>query len=98
PPALHPFPTRRSSDLAAVVRRIRNRSVAGIHHPARDDNAHLPTASTAAGRLRVWRSEFALDRSAAPLHTAGGFPGKRNRQGLSQDRKSTRLNSSHVKI
>src|SRR5690606_41513542 len=89
---LHSFPTRRSSDLAAVARRkvldghaavvrLANRRVVLEHHlplstPPRQDGAPQKD-----GKLR-------------PAHAMPVSEGV----DVAEDRKSTRLNSSHVKI
>src|SRR5690606_41801690 len=92
PLVLHSFPTRRSSDLAfrwrptaALPRRLRRFCL----HLSTGDAAlvaGLDRRSTRRWRLLVWR---------VPRHRS-------HSRGLgtefSRDRKSTRLNSSHVKI
>src|SRR5690606_41985931 len=69
--ALHSFPTRRSSDLAAASTR------SGPTSPASTSSAATSSAATSSGRCTA-----AAGNGAAPA----------------LDRKSTRLNSSHVKI
>src|SRR5207302_4732985 len=88
-PDLHSFPTRRSSDLRPVDRGPDGRGAPG---PGGDlyGAGHRPAAGgrpAANGRA---------DRHARPLTRRG--PGAEADPGRSADRKSTRLNSSHVKI
>src|SRR5207249_11624645 len=82
-PALHSFPTRRSSDLAVRPRRHRvDRDAV-----ARPGRAALPVLRT-------------LRRMSAPtprLSRATRLQGEAGAR-LPRDRKSTRLNSSHVSI
>src|SRR5690606_40393429 len=87
----HSVPTRRSSDLLVVEHQVPR---VGL----RDDHALRAVESAIAADL-----EEALDLLVDPadrLHVAelvhGTGHGERLAQG--QDRKSTRLNSSHVKI
>src|SRR5690606_42038392 len=91
---LHSFPTRRSSDLARPSRspragpdRIRRDA---IRRPARGGGPHL-SAPSGFGR--------AVPRASAEI---GGLVGPVGLVWLEsrarRDRKSTRLNSSHVKI
>src|SRR5690606_41393858 len=93
-PPLHPFPTRRSSDL----------SVCGSLGPGGellsiDDPTHDLSASVHCGRGKPSFSKGTphADRHSQILQYRQGLrlhPAGRRRQ----DRKSTRLNSSHVKI
>src|SRR5205814_9305522 len=73
PPHPHPFPTRRSSDLAG--------------RPARDRGRASPKHADAKNECDVW---------SKPAHLLLERPG-RQRVFIS-DRKSTRLNSSHLGI
>src|SRR5690606_41592672 len=77
---LHPFPTRRSSDLAPRSRRVRRSPPASPGRCGRGSS----------GWCR--RSAWMLLRFPV-LHLAPNIP-----RGCGGDRKSTRLNSSHVKI
>src|SRR5690606_41604512 len=85
PGALHSFPTRRSSDLDGTI---------GLR-------GFLPAPSQALGHLEQGREvgPHMAGREAghdhAPLVTPGIALGREQTQ---LDRKSTRLNSSHVKI
>src|SRR5207253_10158388 len=72
PLALHPFPTRRSSDLQGVA--------------------------AAAGGARLQRDDHEPDARLLLGVAARRRPGGRRRSRGQQDRKSTRLNSSHVAI
>src|SRR5699024_12803353 len=87
PPVLHPFPTRRSSDL-----------------PARTPDPVRPKftgqrISLGRGSGSIQPSTL-LDRPRSPIVT--GRPAARIEEwvsaGTTGDRKSTRLNSSHVSI
>src|SRR5690606_41450145 len=92
--ALHSFPTRRSSDLVllaavaqplvVVVHRDRQRALGGVlaDHVLVEDRADL-------GRRR----QLALLVAAGAIDT-----GLVTNDVVAKDRKSTRLNSSHVKI
>src|SRR5690606_41339339 len=71
-PALHSFPTRRSSDLALLY--AAHHAIAAVIHHQQDQVALL-------------------------LHHRGHFTNTQHQAPIThQDRKSTRLNSSHVKI
>src|SRR5690606_41177227 len=86
--ARHSFPTRRSSDLV-YLEAVRLRMAGLTENPGRD---------------RAWQNE--IDRATALYSEAGGeFPAPLDApehlvrtRWLIEDRKSTRLNSSHVKI
>src|SRR5690606_41420930 len=83
PRPLHSFPTRRSSDLSFYARRAVTQVPAD---QAREDRGRAGEAGEAA------LGDRAMVRAAQHMkaHPA--------RSGREQDRKSTRLNSSHVKI
>src|SRR5690606_40135314 len=87
PRALHSFPTRRSSDLAAV----------GISRGLRSRQRHVEDRVVREygerGEQQRARRRFQNRRSDAELGFSFHFSSL-----LSRDRKSTRLNSSHVKI
>src|SRR5690606_42101987 len=90
---LHPFPTRRSSDLIAA------------QHPLAADGAIGEVTRGGAARRGVDHAEIcALQRAgrdeAARGEVAGADAGTDEPRGqaVGGDRKSTRLNSSHVKI
>src|SRR5690606_41237019 len=84
PPMLHSFPTRRSSDLDVVQ--------------CVDDDAlqlsriHPVPFEASPGRGRAPRREHFAGRAVQPLRSTAIQPV------TFKDRKSTRLNSSHVKI
>src|SRR5690606_41666887 len=80
---LFPFPTRRSSDL--VVVHVADAHDGGHDLPARpDDGARAAEAALPVAAVQVQRDPA---------------PGDERRAAVGQrDRKSTRLNSSHVKI
>src|SRR5207244_11542535 len=86
----HSFPTRRSSDL---VERREN-TVDGLHVvPARCGSARRRTGRGLWGRLLLSRR-----LCGGRLRRSGKRKAEKGRQGqksASQDRKSTRLNSSH---
>src|SRR5690606_39546673 len=76
--ALHPFPTRRSSDLSLPIRQF------GSFHPGNGiGGAGIHWAA------QTWRF-YPSDMRYRSHHV--------ERYGADRDRKSTRLNSSHVKI
>src|SRR5207253_6998313 len=91
---LHSFPTRRSSDL---------------HKSAEDRSVNvwkegpIPTNQAIRGFYSVTLSEEGYERTASVLTDELGFmptrqDGTRFRFEIPTDRKSTRLNSSHVAI
>src|SRR5207302_8639407 len=96
PPAPHPFPTRRSSDLLAPLAHhrhhglgadfLRRVGLAADQHDARGEALEIPLPRRAAGLVEVVEVEHDVAVLAAV------------RAEVAQDRKSTRLNSSHVKI
>src|SRR5207253_10869477 len=93
-PALHPFPTRRSSDLLYHVPTLR-----------RLDAAQPPLRAEVGVARRLHRGHdiVRLSREHIPiLAVRGRRLGSGPRRDLDhfhvQDRKSTRLNSSHVAI
>src|SRR5690606_41221267 len=86
--ALHSSPTRRSSDLTSTI--CSRRSTAAVevrHHRGALGSRPLDRLGSVPGGALVVRSE--------PRST--GFRGRRAST-RARDRKSTRLNSSHVKI
>src|SRR5690606_40122756 len=86
PRALHSFPTRRSSDLVMA------RPLAGVSIAA------LPSVGPISKREKRVLIVFALTALAwiTRMEPFGGWTGVIGVEGI--DRKSTRLNSSHVKI
>src|SRR5699024_11939685 len=95
--ATHSFPTRRSSDLQAKLRTFGNsqRRFAIIHRSVRWCTVQCPVPQERA-TLNSPASDFrsAIIHRTCPVHT--GLSGEPVEQRL--DRKSTRLNSSHVSI
>src|SRR5690606_42095208 len=93
PRALHPFPTRRSSDVA-IEELLRHR-LAGV---MRDIDAHLAQGDD--GIFGNVFTETGGDTGRLDLERSKrlGLGGQRVLQQSRRDRKSTRLNSSHVKI
>src|SRR5207302_2266509 len=93
PPPLPPFPTRRSSDLLPPIppSRATTQARPGVDHGRRP--REVP--AVLGGRLC---------RTATPGEATGSRPvnirsvGRNATGNTAQDRKSTRLNSSHVKI
>src|SRR5690606_41830655 len=95
PPSCRSFPTRRSSDLAILLK---------------NNEAGLPPLDLQYSDFSVWQhqhfSQHALQHQLSYWqHTLAGAPAMLNLPTdkprpavLSRDRKSTRLNSSHVKI
>src|SRR5690606_40397456 len=86
---LPPSPTRRSSDLLAGDQRLVGRQPAGD----RARSAHRPAMEQADGVLAANGVAHLQQRRVRVDLAAGG-----DAHDLSADRKSTRLNSSHVKI
>src|SRR5690606_40841548 len=89
--ALPPFPTRRSSDLTQAIRAAQNHAVF-----TRDVAQAVLLGEAELAHLAKTRTEY---HGRAPAHLtertqARGDIFRRHRE----DRKSTRLNSSHVKI
>src|SRR5690606_41473537 len=91
---LHSFPTRRSSDLFPVVLQIQRELL------------HLAYAALYLGGISIGQKLRTLPScgfSLAALFTGQGYDGCPNQHNQDNaastpDRKSTRLNSSHVKI
>src|SRR5690606_41008917 len=89
-PDLHSFPTRRSSDLSPVS------TVAVVHEQRIQISPRVPgpvPGRRISRRLPAWQPEPWL----LPAGPVGG-PGLPAAAARREDRKSTRLNSSHVKI
>src|SRR5690606_40072593 len=87
-PVFHSFPTRRSSDLGdpdSVLHRLPVTALEELHFRARTLVGAAPSTPHPSGRVseRPWLHAATLERAAFARR---------------QDRKSTRLNSSHVKI
>src|SRR5690606_39920016 len=91
-PALHSFPTRRSSDLDGTVLYTPRPDFAGVDsftYRIRDNEGALSNVATVS--IRILNPPNAWQNPVRPLDVNG--------DGLvTVDRKSTRLNSSHVKI
>src|SRR5690606_42086751 len=84
-PHLHSFPTRRSSDLiarSAIVQQFRRMLFNAV---ARNQDDHVKNIAFLMDPQGIWSLAPAFDVTYA--YSPAG-----------QDRKSTRLNSSHVKI
>src|SRR5690606_41920298 len=97
PPVLRSFPTRRSSDLRSLltVRAVAAEGAGGrelaqlvADHRLLDEDGHVLTAVVDADRV----AHHLGDDGGAPA------PGLDHAPVAGGDRKSTRLNSSHVKI
>src|SRR5690606_41949911 len=91
PPALHPFPTRRSSDLVRGLSVFPTVQVQTGHQRA---GSPLRSAST----CHFSRSELACCQQVGQGFLQIGEDLLMHFVYGSADRKSTRLNSSHVKI
>src|SRR5206468_12574537 len=91
PRALHPFPTRRSSDLLVV------------HHAAGLIDRGASSTALEASIAKCMASDTAMKVTTDAVQILGGygytreFPVERYMRDakITQDRKSTRLNSSH---
>src|SRR5207253_10100536 len=90
-PAPHSFPTRRSSDLGRLVRSVD----LSIETKPTASSTHTRSFGEVAGTRRI-------DRPTSPFRVrarrAVDADGTRLAPGETADRKSTRLNSSHVAI
>src|SRR5262245_36391919 len=90
-PDLHPFPTRRSSDLLFNVAAIGGKSPRNF-----DCRSRLPRGS---GAVKSTRSSVVRLTFPAPHHgRRKAVPHEIHRGARHVDRKSTRLNSSHLGI
>src|SRR5690606_42073263 len=94
-PALHSFPTRRSSDLCRSTNRFRRQFAKawlnwGISKPSKRSIYNGARLKRQEGSVRSWTKAFPRDKILVQ--------GSTEKEGLDEDRKSTRLNSSHVKI
>src|SRR5690606_41130846 len=88
--ALHSFPTRRSSDLGAIADAHVALAAVGAERHEDDPRAFVDQAAGQLGELAVIADQHP-DRAAVGLDDV-------DRVSAVEDRKSTRLNSSHVKI
>src|SRR5690606_40605520 len=87
PPALHSFPTRRSSDLVAALPRLPNVRYSGLALNRKGvERAHDAGLLAVDVSIATW-DEHSLDNANMTVDEATE----------QADRKSTRLNSSHVK-
>src|SRR5690606_41192873 len=96
-PRPRPFPTRRSSDLSAEDERIHS----ALWSRRAGTRALTPGARYAAPPPSMRYGAPPVDREAARRHwceTLGGVAAREREALLIRDRKSTRLNRSHVKI
>src|SRR5690606_40251514 len=88
-PQLPPFPTRRSSDLL----------IASGSNAGRPDSARIAVMKAASGAPFIALDDPTLRMPAVSIsHAAGCGVGAACDPRWRLDRKSTRLNSSHVKI
>src|SRR5207302_8122501 len=94
PRHLHPFPTRRSSDLRSSSRTLAPDIAAA---PLSEVSARLALKGAERNDVRLRRLHVATQLSIMQGEGAVGARDTRRVVGA-QDRKSTRLNSSHVKI
>src|SRR5690606_40681968 len=81
------FPTRRSSDLGGP----------SVRQPPAGAGGGPGASARNRGPMRAWRTSALQDRSDRAGHVVQ-VAGVQRRQADAADRKSTRLNSSHVKI
>src|SRR5690606_41975572 len=88
--ALDPFPTRRSSDLQTGTREI---AAGNLDLSSRTEEQAANVEETAASMEELTST---VQQNLASVQTAAGLALETSR--LARDRKSTRLNSSHVKI
>src|SRR5439155_26834185 len=95
-PALHSFPTRRSSDLPRSRAEILNRH---IPHPsgARDAALHSQ-GDQERDRIGAGRGVTQVPSDGSPALNLRSADYRRDFSETGIDRKSTRLNSSHVAI
>src|SRR5690606_40602742 len=95
-PSLHPFPTRRSSDLAISVNE-RQFDTTATAAPIVDSAGRILGSLGLSGATAELRD---VESSALPsdVRRAAQAIGSRGAANVRRDRKSTRLNSSHVKI
>src|SRR5207302_9801231 len=93
PPPLNSFPTRRSSDLDIVVRYLRHSGCDVLYVQNITDVGHL-TDDADEGEDKIARR--AQERRVEPMALVETYT--REYFQAMEDRKSTRLNSSHVKI
>src|SRR5690606_41645289 len=95
PRSLPPFPTRRSSDLELAACRLeRGRPVATFHRYLRNT---VPVGESE--RVHRLSDQFLSEHGENPAQVLEDFASFAQGSLLAgQDRKSTRLNSSHVKI
>src|SRR5690606_41229666 len=98
PPAhhcLHPFPTRRSSDLLEIP-------AGAVEDAARRKQYLIDVTSEACSTFRQLRVDrcipAGIQARELELLSAALLLGDDHQLSVSPDRKSTRLNSSHVKI
>src|SRR5690606_42019587 len=91
PPALHSFPTRRSSDLGHPARVVLDLAGAGKHQPAPEPALRVPPVI-----IRETPLHGEAGRRGVHSPVLGVGDGAMRHTPI--DRKSTRLNSSHVKI
>src|SRR5699024_12882971 len=84
---VYSFPTRRSSDLLAAG--VWSENIKTAHHVARKLKAGT-----------VWVNDYGLEMEGAPFggYKKSGTGRELGSYALDEDRKSTRLNSSHVSI
>src|SRR5699024_12567289 len=93
-PTLHSFPTRRSSDLGGVDDRAQAHQ--GVRGAAQ--GAVLTRGVGDGGSPLLWGQVLGGPAGDGELRMPGGVPAGDPVAVLESDRKSTRLNSSHVSI
>src|SRR5690606_40441096 len=92
---LHSFPTRRSSDLEEIVFQQGQDKDQGKDDKTKEKGNPFPWTAVN-NRIVCQHSEY--DDQPDPTGVLFGKDGNENKKGTKEDRKSTRLNSSHVKI
>src|SRR5207302_10377224 len=93
---LHSFPTRRSSDLRSS---LFQRATGQLGGRAELGKRSAAVKSRSVGDVRSHAAAVTQKTPSTSLAGgAGEAAGKHSRRGSGADRKSTRLNSSHVKI
>src|SRR5690606_42052879 len=97
PRQLHPFPTRRSSDLAQTLQGACTRAGDVVARYGGEEFAALLPDTAAAAALELAEQARARVEARGIVHPASDCA-RVVTVSVGVDRKSTRLNSSHVKI
>src|SRR5690606_39845254 len=94
-PVLHSFPTRRSSDLEF---RIQSQHTEADRPKVRNSLQLSHLANAFDGQAQIFADDRIITLRSGNVPEAAGDPVQYRYQKTMIDRKSTRLNSSHVKI